>query len=70
MPDVVKKVPKVAILSTKLSTIWQIIDHLSKKIDYRPMVDNIDHPGHPGERQTEKWKNVEIYGPVAQKAMK
>ena len=29
-------------LSTKLSTIWQIIDYLSKKIDYRLIVDIID----------------------------
>ena len=34
-------------LSTKLSTIWQIIDYLSKKIDYRLIVDIIDTPGHP-----------------------
>ena len=35
-------------LSTKLSTIWQIIDYLSKKIDYRLIVDIIDSSGHPG----------------------
>ena len=36
-------------LSTKLLTIWQIIDYLSKKIDYRLRVDIIDTPGHPAE---------------------
>ena len=52
VPDDAKEVPKVAKvarLSTKLSTIWQIIDYLSKKLDYRPKVDIIDPSGHPGE---------------------
>ena len=39
-------------LSTKLSTIWQIIDYLSKKIDYRLIVDIIDTPGHPVNHKT------------------
>ena len=32
---------------SKLSTIWQINDYLSKKIDNRLIVDIIDTPGHP-----------------------
>ena len=43
----VPKVANVARLSTKLSTIWQIIDYLSKKIDYRLIVDIINSSGHP-----------------------
>ena len=35
------------LLSSKSSTIWQIIDYLSKKIDYRRIVDIIDSTGRP-----------------------
>ena len=41
-----KESSKLSKLSTKLSTIWQINDYLSKKIDYRLIVDIIDTPGH------------------------
>ena len=42
-----KESSKPSKLSTKLSTIWQINDYLSKKIDNRLIVDIIDTPGHP-----------------------
>ena len=31
----------------KIPTFWHIIDFFSKEIDYWPMVNIIDHPGHP-----------------------
>ena len=43
-----KESSKHSKLSTKLSTIWQINDYLSKKIDNRLIVDIIDTRGHPG----------------------
>ena len=43
-----KESSKLSKLSTKLSTIWQINDYLSKKIDNRLIVDIIDTRGHPG----------------------
>lgn len=43
-----KESSKPSKLSTKLSTIWQINDYLSKKIDNRLIVDIIDTRGHPG----------------------
>ena len=42
-----KESSKHSKLSTKLSTIWQINDYLSKKIDNRLIVDIIDTRGHP-----------------------
>ena len=42
-----KESSKPSKLSTKLSTIWQINDYLSKKIDNRLIVDIIDTRGHP-----------------------
>ena len=42
-----KEPSKHSKLSTKLSTIWQINDYLSKKIDNRLIVDIIDTRGHP-----------------------
>ena len=42
-----KESSKNSKLSTKLSTIWQINDYLSKKIDNRLIVDIIDTRGHP-----------------------
>ena len=44
-----KESSKPSKLSTKLSTIWQINDYLSKKIDNRLIVDIIDTRGHPAE---------------------
>ena len=46
-----KESSKPSKLSTKLSTIWQINDYLSKKIDNRLIVDIIDTPGHPASVQ-------------------
>ena len=48
-----KESSKPSKLSTKLSTIWQINDYLSKKIDNRLIVDIIDTRGHPVERDRE-----------------
>ena len=45
-----KESSKPSKLSTKLSTIWQINDYLSKKIDNRLIVDIIDTRGHPEDR--------------------
>ena len=45
-----KESSKPSKLSTKLSTIWQINDYLSKKIDNRLIVDIIDTPGHPANK--------------------
>jgi len=45
-----KESSKHSKLSTKLSTIWQINDYLSKKIDNRLIVDIIDTRGHPAFR--------------------
>ena len=44
-----KESSKPSKLSTKLSTIWQINDYLSKKIDNRLIVDIIDTRGHPAK---------------------
>ena len=45
----------------KISTFWHIIDFLSKKIDYRPMVDIIDHPGHPADLTSEEQIQVLLH---------
>jgi len=46
-----KESSKPSKLSTKLSTIWQINDYLSKKIDNRLIVDIIDTRGHPADKK-------------------
>ena len=51
-----KESSKPSKLSTKLSTIWQINDYLSKKIDNRLIVDIIDTRGHPDCKKP--WKNL------------
>ena len=54
-----KESSKPSKLSTKLSTIWQINDYLSKKIDNRLIVDIIDTRGHP---ESEKGTKQAING--------
>ena len=60
-----KESSKPSKLSTKLSTIWQINDYLSKQIDNRLIVDIIDTRGHPATLHPDPSARVHLERPEA-----